>query len=214
MKISSLIIKALFAFLRLICSFTTKPLLAKRKIYALCVFFMLAGCCEECQLNECHPLSPGCCTIPRTCCCLEKDPKLISKLRRERVQIERMGDKVLLILPSDRFFYRKSPHLNPVHYPTLENVITFLNCYKKIEIKIAAYTDNVGCFEENLALTRDQATNLMAHLWEYGLDARLVYPVGYGSACPIGCNTTERGRSQNRRIEITLTHLPPGVYEE
>lgn len=179
------------------------------RLALLSLFFclILPGCYNECPY-ECPALSPGYCKIPKRCCCLEKDPKLINKLHQDGVQLERMGDKVLIILPSDIFFYRKSTHLNPVYYPVLTNVITFINCYEKIEIKVAAYTDSCGCTEENLGLTRNQATNLASYLWNHGLDARLIYPVGYGESCPIGTD------SHNRRIEITLTHLPPGVYDD
>jgi flagellar motor protein MotB len=179
------------------------------RLACLSIFFfpVLAGCYNECQF-ECPALSPGCCIIPKRCCCLAKDPRLINKLHRDGVQVERMGDKVLIILPSDAFFFQKSTRLNPAYYPALTNVIAFINCYEKIEIKVAAYTDSCGCTEENLGLTRNQATNLASYLWNHGLDARLIYPVGYGEACPIGTDC------HNRRIEITLTHLPPGVYDD
>lgn len=180
-----------------------------KKALALAMLFllMLSGCCNECY-NDCPAQSPGKCSIPRRCCCLKKDPRLIAKLHNDGVQLERMGDKVLIILPSDKFFYGRSTRLNPAFHPVLTNVITFINCYEKMEMQIAAYTDCCGCREENLGLTQTQATNLAAYLWSHGLDARLVYPVGYGDVCPIGTD------KQNRRIEITLTHLPPGVYEE
>jgi outer membrane protein OmpA-like peptidoglycan-associated protein len=185
----------------------------------ICLGFLLvlilSGCsgvrvCEK----ECPALSPGCYVAPRNCCCLEKDPNLISKVRSHGIQIERMGDQVLLVLPSDKFFYGRSSRLNPETYFDLVDLITFINCFKKIEVKIVAYTDCAGCVDEDLALTKTQATNLASYLWLHGLDARLVYPTGYGKFCPIANNWTTRGAHKNRRIEITLTHLPLGVYDE
>src|ERR1700722_4153269 len=121
----------------------------------------LTGCCrEDCYM--CPALSPGCCNLPAKCCCLEKDPNLINRLRSQGVQVERMGDKVLVLLSSNTIFYSKSPHLNPDAYPMICDVITFLNCFEKMEIKVAAYTDNCGCVSENLALTKNQATNLVS----------------------------------------------------
>lgn len=185
-----------------------------RLLFAL-MTLMLIGCCRVCPDNDvCPALSPGCCKPPVSCCCLAKDPCLINKVRNSGVQIERMGDQVLLILPSNLFFYGKSTRLNPNTYPIVCEVITLINCFEKMEIKVAAYTDNCGCVDENLALTKNQATNLVSYMWQHGLDARFVYPVGYGQYCPIADNRTPCGRSKNRRIEITLTHLPPQVSGE
>lgn len=175
--------------------------------------FLLVGCCRDCLDDGCPALSPGYCIPVCTCCCLEKDPKLITKIRGQGVQIERMGDKILLILPSDKFFHGKSPNLNSAAYPAICNVIALLNCFDKMEINVGAYTDNCGRIDENIALTKHQATNLVSYMWQHGLDARLVYPVGYGPYCPIVCKTS-RKKSWNRRIEITLKHLPPRVSGE
>lgn len=185
-----------------------------RFLTLLFFFALLSGCCRECLDDECPALSPGHCTPVRTCCCLEKDPNLIHKIRHHGIQIERMGDKILLILPSDKFFYGKSPNLNPEAYPAICDIINILNCFEKIDIQVTAYTDNSGCQEENIGLTKHQATNLVSYMWQHGLDARLVYPAGYGQFCPIANNCTSYGRSQNRRIEITLKHLPPQVSGE
>lgn len=183
-------------------------------IFTFLMILMLTGCCRVCQDNDCPALSPGCCKPPTNCCCLAKDPCLISKVKKHGIQIERMGDEVLLILPSNLFFYGKSTHLNSNTYPIICDVITLLNCFEKMEIKVAAYTDNCGCVDENLALTKNQATNLVSYMWQHGLDARFVYPVGYGQYCPIANNNTPCGKNRNRRIEITLTHLPPQVSGE
>ena len=185
-----------------------------RIFLSLFALLILTSCCHECLENDCA-MSPGCCKPVRTCCCLEKDPNLINKIKKSGdIQIERMGDEVLLILRSDKFFYGKSAHLNPYAYPEICDIITVLNCFEKIEIKVAAYTDNRGCIDENLGLTSHQATNLVSYMWQHGLDARFVYPVGYGQYCPIASNNNSCGRSQNRRIEITLIHLPPQVSGE
>lgn len=201
--------------IKILKPYLSLPRTIQRILCILCALnsFMLSGCAYQCK-QDCPPVSPGYYSPPRVCCCLEKDPQLINKVREHDIQIERMGDQVLLILPSDRFFYGKSTRLNPDRYPDLADLITFINCFQKIEVKIVGYTDCCGCADENLALTKTQATNLASHLWQYGLDARLVYPVGYGSFCPIANDRSACGKNRNRRIEITLTHLPPGVYEE
>lgn len=187
----------------------------EKLLYTLCLcVFILSGCVMVCD-KECPAISPGCYTAPRSCCCLEKDPNLINRLRNHSIQVERMGDRVLLILPSDKFFYGgRSTHLDPVTYCELADVIAFINCFTKTSVKITGYTDCLSCVDEGIGLTRAQATNLASYLSSHGLDARLVYPAGYGKFCPIASNATVIGRCRNRRIEITFTHLPVGDYDE
>lgn len=185
-----------------------------RLILILALIMTLSDCCGNWTNEDCPALSPGYCKPPAACGCLEKDPDLLCKVRHHQIQIERMGDNVLLILPSDHFFYGKSTHLNPNSYPALCDVIALINCFEKMEVRVVAYTDNGGCVEENNNLSRQQATNLASYLWQHGLDARFVYPAGNGQYCPIANPCDAKGRSQNRRIEITLTHLPPQVSGE
>jgi outer membrane protein OmpA-like peptidoglycan-associated protein len=177
------------------------------------ISLLLSGCYSSCAEQGCPALSPGYCIIYRHMCCLDRDPALLRRLACQGVQVERMGDQVLLILPTDLFFHKQSTHLDMSSCLILDDVITLLNCFEKIQIKVAGYTDNSCCLDENIGLSKQQATNLVSYMWQHGLDARLVYPVGYGEVCPITSNKTAAGRKKNRRIEITLTHLPPRVYE-
>ena len=47
----------------------------------------------------------------------------------------------------------------------------------------------------------------MNYLIENGFPADNIRAVGYGSANPIGDNTTSKGRQENRRVEILAEKL-------
>ena len=45
---------------------------------------------------------------------------------------------------------------------------------------------------------------MAAYLSSHGVDRSRVVTVGAGEAHPVASNETEEGRSQNRRVEITI----------
>lgn len=140
---------------------------------------------------------------------LDSKRTLVQKLESQDVQVVMIGDNVLLILPTDKFFVNNTPQLNARAKGTLCYVIRFINGLEKIDVKIAGYTDcTEPCRRDNVAISKAMADNLASYLWSHGLDARVLYTNGCGSCDPIATNTTPSGRAKNRRIEITLRQLP------
>ena len=87
----------------------------------------------------------------------------------------------------------------------LKNIAAILAAYPKVNIKLGGYTDNVGAKEANLKLSAARASNVMAELVKLGVDAKRMESEGYGDEHPVGDNTTETGRAQNRRISLRVT---------
>ncbi len=132
---------------------------------------------------------------------------LVTQLAAQGVQIQQVGQQVRLLLPADRFFQANSPAYNTYYYPVLDQIALLLTKYPKISVQIAGYTDNVGSWQRNLALSKARAQRIASYLWDKGMDARFVYAAGFGEQQPIADNSTSRGRASNRRIEITLQEL-------
>ena len=132
----------------------------------------------------------------------------ISRLQSNGIQIFQVGDRVTLVIPTDPAFINNTPASNPSYYPILNRIALLLRDYEKVSVKVAGYTDNQGCSDRNVALSRARARRITDYLWEQGVDARFMYAVGYGEQDPIASNSTANGRMQNRRIEITLQQLP------
>lgn len=132
-------------------------------------------------------------------------------LLRGNVQIIRIGEDIMIVLPAHNFFYANSSHINEAFYPVLDNVAEFINNYQAVTIKIAGYTDNTGDKLRNLALSRQQAQNISNYLTRHYLDGRFIYATGYGDAFPIATNDTLEGRYTNRRIQITFREIPAKV---
>lgn len=142
---------------------------------------------------------------------IEHHQTLVDKLIYNGVQVVRVGDEVLLILPSDKFFFNNSPNLRPSYYPVLNMVAKLIKDTPKLDVKVAAFTDNTGSWRRNLSLSRQQSDHMVRYLWAAGVDTRLMVAAGYGDMDPIASNFTQFGRYQNRRVEITLRKIVPKV---
>jgi len=95
--------------------------------------------------------------------------------------------------------------LQPSSEEQLKNIAAILVAYPKVKVKIGGYTDNVGAKAANLKLSSERASNVMAELVKLGVAANRMESEGYGDEHPVGDNSTEAGRAQNRRISLRVT---------
>ena len=130
------------------------------------------------------------------------------RLRQHNIQIVQLGDTITVLLPTDKFFVHNTSQINPNYLATLDEVARYISHFDKVRIKVAGYSDNVGPVQRNLALSQTQAQHMMHELWERGVDARMMYAIGYGACNPIASNKQRSGRQKNRRIEISLQRIP------
>jgi outer membrane protein OmpA-like peptidoglycan-associated protein len=71
-------------------------------------------------------------------------------------------------------------------------------------ILIEGYTDNIGLFKNNQALSQRRAEVIAGVLVDYGIDASRISCKGLGEEYPVFSNLSEAGRLQNRRVRIVL----------
>jgi outer membrane protein OmpA-like peptidoglycan-associated protein len=71
-------------------------------------------------------------------------------------------------------------------------------------LKLNGYTDNTGLASYNSALSLKRAQAVADPLIQSGIAASDITTVGMGEAHPIASNTTEEGRSENRRVAIIV----------
>lgn len=75
------------------------------------------------------------------------------------------------------------------------------------EVLLVGFTDSVGAFDSNRALSENRARAALVELESYGkgrLDNLKLSSVGYGEIAPSGCNIAESGRRINRRVEVWI----------
>jgi outer membrane protein OmpA-like peptidoglycan-associated protein len=90
-------------------------------------------------------------------------------------------------------------------YPLLDEVAQALKDHPAIKIRIEGHTDSVGKPEKNQALSEARANSVMQYLASKGIDAARMTAEGFGPSRPIAPNSTDKGKAQNRRVEIHIT---------
>lgn len=141
----------------------------------------------------------------------------ISSLENQGVKVIQLGETMRWVIPSDLLFQYNSANMIASDQNILNTAAQLLKTYSTVNVKIAAYTDNVvrsyGPANRKQALTMQQAQAVASYLWGKGIDTRLLYAVGYGQHDPVASNGTIKGRNINRRVEISFRfYLTPKAY--
>ncbi len=93
--------------------------------------------------------------------------------------------------------------IKPQSKQALEQIVRLMKKEPKLRLHVVGHTDNVGGFESNLGLSRRRAEAVVAALTrQYGIAASRLTANGVAYLAPVAVNTTEEGRSKNRRVEL------------
>ncbi len=112
-----------------------------------------------------------------------------------------IGQKVVL---NNIFFEYGKYELLEESFAELERVKKFMLEYPHIKITIEGHTDNIGTLQYNMQLSLNRAKAVRDWLVANGIESSRIKYKGYGPKKPIANNSTEEGRSQNRRVEFEL----------
>ena len=86
----------------------------------------------------------------------------------------------------------------------LDEAVAILQPRTSVRLEIQGHTDNTGDSDYNLKLSDKRAASVKAYLVGKGIAAYRLETKGYGDAKPVADNTTEEGRTANRRIEFKV----------
>ncbi|AVF56154.1 DUF4398 and OmpA-like domain-containing protein [Pseudomonas fulva] len=114
-------------------------------------------------------------------------------------------DRGLVMTLGDVLFDTGSADLKNSASRTVLKLVQFLQLNPRRIVRIEGYTDSTGTPEENLKLSRDRAQAVADMLADLGIDEKRMQVEGYGDQYPVEVNASERGRAQNRRVEIVFS---------
>ena len=115
------------------------------------------------------------------------------------------SDRGLVMTLGDVLFDTGEADLKPTANRTVLKLVQFLQLNPKRVIRIEGYTDSTGGHEDNLKLSSDRAQAVADVLVDLGIDEKRIEVQGYGDQFPVEANASERGRAQNRRVEIVFS---------
>ena len=136
-----------------------------------------------------------------------ENAELRQRLAGTGVQVIQSGNQIQLIMSSDVTFATNQSVIQSNFMPTLDSVGIVLNKYKNNSIIVTGYTDNTGSYEHNQILSENRARSVGNYLISQGISMNRVFTNGMGERNPMASNATAQGRTQNRRVEITLKPL-------
>lgn len=114
-------------------------------------------------------------------------------------------DRGLVMTLGDVLFDAGHAELKNSASRTILKVVQFLQINPRRVVRIEGYTDSTGDRQDNLKLSKDRAQAVADVLMDLGVDEKRIHVEGYGQEFPVNANTSERGRAQNRRVEIVFS---------
>ncbi len=119
-------------------------------------------------------------------------------------KVEREGDKLIVRFNSAILFDTGKSALRPQSKHDLDEFAKVLVQYKETDLVIEGHTDNTGKQGFNQKLSAARANAVIAHLVKDGVTHDRMVGRGLGDSRPIGDNTTNAGRQQNRRVQVEI----------
>ena len=174
-----------------------KKSITKKAIAFAAVFIvLLSGCVTETKYNA-----------------LEQEyDQLKTALSADQAQIVLLEGKLKVTMVDQFLFPEGGFKLNSQAKAVLAKLVPTLSGLQQTKIVVDGYTDNVpigpglkreGVFS-NLELSSRRADVVVEYLVLQGVNQNLISAQGFGESNPVASNDTPEGRSQNRRIEVTL----------
>jgi outer membrane protein OmpA-like peptidoglycan-associated protein len=119
----------------------------------------------------------------------------------ETLSKAKVGKKVVM---ENIFFESGKSVLTASSNGELDKLVRVLGDNPGMKIEISGHTDNSGSAVVNAWLSTERAWAVVYYIVKKGIDrARLTYR-GYGPDQPVADNSTEAGRSRNRRVEFKI----------
>ncbi|MEO1136395.1 MAG: OmpA family protein, partial [Pseudomonadota bacterium] len=130
--------------------------------------------------------------------------KLRERLAASGVSVIRDGDNIILNMPSDITFDVNQSDIKPGFYETLNSVAIVLNEFDRTTVSVYGHADSTGSESYNQQLSERRALSVSNYLAAQRVAPPRLRAIGFGESNPIADNSTDAGRSANRRVEIVI----------
>ena len=135
-----------------------------------------------------------------------KMDKQAEELKRElpNATVERVGEGIRITFNSDILFDVGKADLQESTKRQLADFAQTLEKYPDTNLVIEGHADATGPDDMNLRLSNQRADAVSGYLKSLGVKGSRLTEKGYGEAQPVSDNSTEAGRSKNRRVDIAV----------
>lgn len=133
-----------------------------------------------------------------------QEAKLREEMAGTGVTVTRSGDQIILNMPGNITFDINQATLRADFENNLNGVAAILVEYPDTLVVVSGHTDSTGSLALNQRLSEQRAESVADYLRGRGVQAPRLITFGEGPNRPIADNSTEEGRSANRRVELVL----------
>ena len=137
----------------------------------------------------------------------QQEAQLRAQLQGTGVSVTRVGNNIVLNMPSNITFDSDQSAVKPAFYQTLNSVALVLQKFNRSLVDVSGHTDSTGSDAYNLTLSQQRAQSVASYLISQGNDQRRFYTQGFGESRPVADNGSDAGRAANRRVEIQIAPL-------
>jgi outer membrane protein OmpA-like peptidoglycan-associated protein len=88
----------------------------------------------------------------------------------------------------------------------LDSLVQIMTQYPSTKLLITGHTDNTGSRKINDPLSLSRAKKIQAYIVKKGLAINRTSIIGLADTQPIASNETNKGRAQNRRVDLTIQY--------
>jgi len=135
-----------------------------------------------------------------------------TEVAANQMHITRLQNAIKVTVNSELLFPSGDWQMPVEGQRTISKIVPILAPMQQTKIMVNGYTDNVpigpGLMRQgitsNEVLSQKRADTVMQFMISQGVRPDLVSAHGFGEADPVASNDTPEGRSQNRRVELTL----------
>jgi chemotaxis protein MotB len=129
-----------------------------------------------------------------------------------QAQVSRLQGAIRYTVNSDLLFQSGSWEMSPDGQKVIAKLASKLAPTQQNKLVVEGYTDNapIGAslkrrgVATNRDLSQKRAESVVQFMISQGVKPELVLAKGFGETNPVAPNTTPAGRSQNRRVELSL----------
>jgi len=115
-----------------------------------------------------------------------------------------MGCPAVDFKSDNLLFSLGSAALNANSKKSLNKLAKYLNENKDVKTYLGGHADNTGAEERNSNISLERAQKAADYLTSKGIVAERIVTQGFSSTKPVEDNGTEKGRTKNRRVEVSL----------
>lgn len=140
--------------------------------------------------------------------------KFKSMIDAGKLQVEFRSGLILVKLPDNILFDSGKTNLKPAGQEAIKQVTVILASISGRNFQVTGHTDNIPIksakYQSNWELSAARAVEIVKFMAQNGMDQKRLSAAGYAEQLPVASNDDDKGRSQNRRIEIVVV---PNIEE-